>query len=124
MHGVRSTATIAMLENRQVIAIDQDRLGIQGTAIRQERSGQVWIKPLTGEGRAVALLNRGATAIQSTTSARAPARARRQLPDRQLVDARDHDDDREDQRPRPTPRCDPVPPVAGLSRLERGHENR
>jgi alpha-galactosidase len=66
-----SAATIAMLENRQVIAIDQDPLGIQGTAIRQERSGQVWVKPLVGDDRAVALLNRGATAIRITTSARA-----------------------------------------------------
>lgn len=65
-----SPATLRMLENRQVIAIDQDRLGIQGTAIRRQRTGQVWVKPLAGGDRAVALLNRGATTIRITTTAR------------------------------------------------------
>jgi alpha-galactosidase len=64
-----STSTIKMLENPRVIAIDQDRLGVQGTAVREEGSGQVWVKPLTGGERAVALLNRGSTAIRITTSA-------------------------------------------------------
>ena len=63
-----SPSTIKMLENPRVIAIDQDRLGIQGTAVREEGSGQVWVKPLTGGERAVALLNRGSTAIRITTS--------------------------------------------------------
>jgi alpha-galactosidase len=66
-----SPATIKMLENRQVIAVDQDRLGIQGTAVRREGSGQVWVKPLAGGDRAVALLNRGATAIRISTDTRA-----------------------------------------------------
>jgi alpha-galactosidase len=66
-----SPATIRMLRNPQVIAIDQDRLGIQGTAIRHEGSGQVWVKPLAGGDRAVVLLNRGATAIRMNTSTRA-----------------------------------------------------
>ncbi|MGO9821313.1 MAG: glycoside hydrolase family 27 protein [Solirubrobacteraceae bacterium] len=65
-----SPATLRMLENRQVIAIDQDRLGIQGTAIRREGTGQIWVKPLAGGDRAVALLNRGATTIRITTTAR------------------------------------------------------
>ena len=54
-----SPDTIRMLENRQVIAIDQDPLGIQGTVVEQEGSGQVWSKPLAGGAAAVALLNRG-----------------------------------------------------------------
>ncbi len=66
-----SSATIRMLENKQVIAIDQDRLGIQGRAIRTKGSGQVWVKPLAGGQRAVALLNRGSTTLRITTSARA-----------------------------------------------------
>jgi alpha-galactosidase len=66
-----SPATIRMLENRQVIAIDQDRLGVQGTAIRREGSGQVWVKRLAGGDRAVALLNRGMRTITIKTSARA-----------------------------------------------------
>ena len=66
-----SPATIKMLENQQVIAIDQDRLGVQGTAIRREGTGQVWVRPLAGGDRAVALLNRGASPIRIKTSARA-----------------------------------------------------
>jgi alpha-galactosidase len=61
--------TIRMLENRQVIAVDQDPLGIQGTAVQQEGSAEVWSKPLSGERAAVALLNRGTVALQITTSA-------------------------------------------------------
>lgn len=66
-----SLASIGMLENSQVIAVDQDPLGVQGTAIRREGSGQVWVKPLAGGARAVALLNRGATSIRLTTNTRA-----------------------------------------------------
>lgn len=65
-----SPATIRMLTNAEVIAIDQDPLGIQGTAIRQEGSGQVWVKPLAGGGRAVALLNRGDVTLRIATTAR------------------------------------------------------
>jgi alpha-galactosidase len=66
-----SNATIRMLENRQVIAVDQDRRGIQGRRIAGHGSGQVWVKPLTHGAGAVALLNRGATALDITTTARA-----------------------------------------------------
>jgi alpha-galactosidase len=64
-----SAQTIGMLENRQVIAVDQDPLGIQGTAVQQEGSGQVWSKPLTGGRAAVALLNRGTQPLRITTTA-------------------------------------------------------
>ncbi len=64
-----SPATIGMLENRQVIAVDQDPLGIQGTVVDQEGSGQVWSKPLAGGRAAIALLNRGSQALRITTSA-------------------------------------------------------
>jgi alpha-galactosidase len=63
-----SVATIKMLQNRQVITIDQDPLGIQGTAIADEGSGQVWTKPLVGGDVAVALLNRGSAALRIATS--------------------------------------------------------
>ena len=64
-----SPQTVKMLENRQVIAVDQDPLGIQGTVVQQEGSGQAWSKPLSGERAAVALLNRGAVPVQITTTA-------------------------------------------------------
>ena len=52
-------STKAILLNRDVIAVDQDSLGVQGTLITQ-RNGllQVWMKPLADGSRAVALLNR------------------------------------------------------------------
>ena len=64
-----SPATIEMLENRQVIAVDQDPLGIQGTVVHQEGSGQAWSKPLAGGEAAVALLNRGSQPLEIATSA-------------------------------------------------------
>ena len=64
-----SPATITMLENRQVIAVDRDPLGIQGTVVEQEGSGQVWSKPLIGGQAAVALLNRGAQPLQISATA-------------------------------------------------------
>jgi alpha-galactosidase len=66
-----SPASIRMLENPQVIAINRDPLGIQGKEIRREGAGQVWVKPLAGGDRAVALLNTGPTAMPITTTARA-----------------------------------------------------
>jgi alpha-galactosidase len=64
-----SNATIRMLENRQVIAIDQDPLGIQGKVIAGHGSGQVWSKPLSGGDVAVALLNRGSLPLRISTTA-------------------------------------------------------
>jgi alpha-galactosidase len=64
-----STQYLAMLENRQVLAIDQDPLGRQGTLLRSQGSGQVWVRQLAGGVRAVALLNRGATPLKMGVSA-------------------------------------------------------
>jgi hypothetical protein len=66
-----SSQSIAMLTNPQVIAVDQDPLGAQGTLVQAEGSGQVWAKPLTGGARAVGLLNRGINPQQITTTASA-----------------------------------------------------
>jgi alpha-galactosidase len=66
---VLSDSTVKMLTNRQVIEIDQDPLGIQGTPVEQRGSGQVWSKRLVGGHRAVALLNRGSAPLTITTSA-------------------------------------------------------
>jgi alpha-galactosidase len=66
-----SAATIRMLEKRDVIAIDQDPLGMQGKPIAGRVTGQVWVKPLARGDRAVALLNRRGTAIAMATTARA-----------------------------------------------------
>jgi alpha-galactosidase len=66
-----SPATVRMLENRQVIAVDQDRLGVQGTPLHESAPDQVWVKPLAGGGRAVALLNRGPRAALIRVTPRA-----------------------------------------------------
>jgi alpha-galactosidase len=66
-----SNATLRMLENPRVLAVDQDRLGVQGTEAAARGSGEVWVKPLTGGRRAVALLNTGSRWLTITTGAEA-----------------------------------------------------
>jgi alpha-galactosidase len=46
--------TKSILMNKEVIAVDQDSLGIQGSRIEPP---QVWVKPLSGGAKAVALFN-------------------------------------------------------------------
>jgi alpha-galactosidase len=55
-------ATRAILLNKDVIAVDQDRLGVQGHRIGDKGAQETWVKPLSGGARAVVLLNRGETA--------------------------------------------------------------
>lgn len=54
-----NAATRAILLNRDVIAVDQDALGIQGHRVWKEGDREVWSKPLADGGRAVLLFNRG-----------------------------------------------------------------
>jgi alpha-galactosidase len=68
---ILSPATIAMLENPRVIAVDQDPLAVQGTPIARHGDGQVWVKPLADGSSAVALLNRGPLTLPIATSASA-----------------------------------------------------
>lgn len=55
-------ATKAILTNREVIAVDQDALGIEGKRVLKDGEREVWARPLKGGGRAVVLLNRSTTA--------------------------------------------------------------
>ncbi len=57
-----SEATLAMLENREVLAIDQDPLGRQGDRVRREGTEEIWTRTLADGALAVGLFNRGATA--------------------------------------------------------------
>ena len=68
-----STASLATVSNSQVIAIDQDPAGVQGTLVPNSTIGnsQVWEKPLSDGSFAVALLNRGQGAVQISTTASA-----------------------------------------------------
>lgn len=52
-------ATREILLNRDVIAVDQDALGVQGRRVRDDGDLEVWSKPLADGGRAVVLFNRG-----------------------------------------------------------------
>ena len=72
--------SLAMLENRAVIAVDQDPLGAQATPLSYGAEGepagsaapgrgQVWVKPLANGTRAVAFLNRGTTPVTVQASA-------------------------------------------------------
>jgi alpha-galactosidase len=64
-----SAASLATVSNKQVIAIDQDPGGVQGWQNSSSGNGQVWEKPLIGRAYAVALLNRGSTALAISTTA-------------------------------------------------------
>src|SRR5947208_2441557 len=50
-----------ILTNKEVIAIDQDPLGMQGRRVRKNGDSEVWAKQLKDGGRAVVLFNRGAS---------------------------------------------------------------
>ncbi len=63
-----TSATRDILTNREVVAVDQDSLGVQGTLVSERTPElQVWMKPLKDGGRAVVLLNR--SALQTVVSA-------------------------------------------------------
>jgi len=67
----QSAATQALLTNTGVISVNQDALALQAVSDTVDSSGslQVWTKPLATNGtRAVALLNRGATAAPITVN--------------------------------------------------------
>jgi len=51
--------TRSILLNKEVIAVDQDPLGVQGRRILKDGDKEVWIKPLQGDAKAVLLFNRG-----------------------------------------------------------------
>jgi alpha-galactosidase len=51
--------TKRILLNRDVIAVDQDKLGKAAQRIVKEGDTEVWARPLSGGAWAVALFNRG-----------------------------------------------------------------
>ena len=50
--------TLAILTNRDVIAIDQDKLGRQGDRVAAEGPLEVWARPLANGDKAIAIFNR------------------------------------------------------------------
>jgi len=63
-----SDQTRAILTNREVIAVDQDPAGIEGTRVVHTDFADVWSRRLADGGRAVALLNRGIEPRQISVS--------------------------------------------------------
>lgn len=59
-----SRETQAILTNKDLIAVDQDPLGIQGSRVKKNGDLEVWSKQLSDGARAVALLNRGDSEAQ------------------------------------------------------------
>jgi alpha-galactosidase len=51
-------ADLAMLTQPEVLAVDQDALGVQGRTVAREGSLEVWMKPLADGSKAVGLFNR------------------------------------------------------------------
>jgi len=56
-----SEETLGILANREAIAVDQDRLGIQGWRYFDQEGLEIWFKPLVGGDWAMCVLNRGRT---------------------------------------------------------------
>jgi alpha-galactosidase len=54
-----SEETRRILTNSEVIAVDQDALGIQGFQYSDDGALEIWFKPLTDEDWAMCILNRG-----------------------------------------------------------------
>jgi alpha-galactosidase len=54
-----SRATLDILENSEVIAVDQDPLGKQGHRISSDAASAIWARPLVDGSQAVALFNGG-----------------------------------------------------------------
>lgn len=63
-----SADTREILLNKEVIAIDQDPMGVQGRRVKKTGDLEVWSKQLAGGGRAVAMVNRGASTATVTAA--------------------------------------------------------
>ncbi|KAG8080721.1 hypothetical protein GUJ93_ZPchr0007g5312 [Zizania palustris] len=65
-----SKETLSILTNSEVIAINQDPIGIQGKKVRKyDDEIEVWAGPLSQQRTAVLLLNRGAAGSRQVTAA-------------------------------------------------------
>jgi len=61
-----SNDTLKILTNPEVIALDQDPMGVEGHRAWQEGPLEVWVKPLSGHSMAVGLFNRSESAMPVT----------------------------------------------------------
>jgi len=56
-----SPETAKVLTNKEIIAINQDPLGIQGFKHEAKDNLEIWLKPLANDEWALCILNRGKT---------------------------------------------------------------
>ncbi|KAG6741165.1 hypothetical protein POTOM_056654 [Populus tomentosa] len=56
-----SDETLEMLSNREVVAVNQDKLGVQGNKVKNNGDLEVWAGPLSNTKIAVVLWNRGSS---------------------------------------------------------------
>jgi alpha-galactosidase len=56
------------LTNREVVAVDQDALGMEGRRVRKDGESEVWSKGMKDGSRAVVLFNRGASDAEISVS--------------------------------------------------------
>jgi alpha-galactosidase len=63
-----SKETVFILTNPDVVAVDQDKLGVQGRRLRKDGSTEVWVKPLADLSKAVVFLNRGPAPVEIDVS--------------------------------------------------------
>jgi alpha-galactosidase len=66
-----SPAVKATLTNREVIAVDQDSLGIGASRISHTDAADVWVRPLANGDKAIMLFNRSDDPLTISTTARA-----------------------------------------------------
>ncbi|KAF8014757.1 hypothetical protein BT93_H0531 [Corymbia citriodora subsp. variegata] len=60
--------TLMLLSNKEVIAVNQDSLGVQGKKVKSDGNIEVWAGPLSGNKVAVVLWNRGSSRATVTAS--------------------------------------------------------
>jgi len=63
-----SAETLAILTNKEVIALSQDQLGVQGHMVSASGSAQIWAGPLSNGDVGLILFNRGASAQNITVT--------------------------------------------------------
>jgi alpha-galactosidase len=60
--------TLSILTNAEIIAVNQDRQGVQGHRVSQEGPLEVWVKPLANHTLVIGLFNRGESRNPVTAS--------------------------------------------------------
>ena len=65
---IMSNETLRILGNSDVIAVNQDPMGVQGKKVKVDGTSEVWAGPLDGGQYAVLLLNRGTSTATITAN--------------------------------------------------------